>query len=389
MPRPRPLLFEVRHSKPNGANSWRIVGFVDGKRKQYWFKTEKAARDVAADKNADILAYGTRVTLDSAGRLEACRAIERLRPHGKTITDAVDFYLAHLDRHRTSIPFSKLSKVMREEFARRVAANEVSIRHAESLNETLKKMEAAFGDSLVSEIKAEDVRSWLLSLPLAPKTRNKHRGYASQVFSFALDRGFAVANPVSRLKKFRERKTEENGKIHVLSAADTERLFRAADPEIVPFLTLSYFCGIRRATLERLDWSDVKLEEKRVIVPGYKGKNQKRYRVTLAANALEWLRPYEKPSGTILAISDGMNSRGRPSRDRTHRLIKEAGRRAGIEIPDNAGRHTFISMHVAQYESIDKTALEADNSPAVIKSNYLDIVTREEAGRYWAIRPVR
>jgi hypothetical protein len=46
-------------------------------------------------------------------------------------------------------------------------------------------------------------------------------------------------------------------------------------------------------------------------------------------------------------------------------------------------------MHVARYESIDKTALEADNSPEVIKSNYLDIVTREEAAKYWVIRPVR
>jgi hypothetical protein len=73
--------------------------------------------------------------------------------------------------------------------------------------------------------------------------------------------------------------------------------------------------------------------------------------------------------------------------NRTHRLIKEAADRAGVEIPDNAGRHTFISMHVAHFESIDKTSLEADNSPAIIKSNYLDIVTRESTERYWAIRP--
>ena len=48
----------------------------------------------------------------------------------------------------------------------------------------------------------------------------------------------------------------------------------------------SFFAGIRRATLERLDWSDVKFDEKRVIVPRHKGKNQLRYRVTLSENAL-------------------------------------------------------------------------------------------------------
>jgi hypothetical protein len=56
-------------------------------------------------------------------------------------------------------------------------------------------------------------------------------------------------------------------------------------------------------------------------------------------------------------------------------------------LPENAGRNTFISMHVAHYESIDKTALEADNSATIIKKDYLDIVTREDAARYWAIRP--
>jgi hypothetical protein len=64
-----------------------------------------------------------------------------------------------------------------------------------------------------------------------------------------------------------------------------------------------------------------------------------------------------------------------------------AARKAGIPLPENAGRNTFISMHVAHYESIDKTALEADNSATIIKKDYLDIVTREDAARYWAIRP--
>jgi hypothetical protein len=45
-------------------------------------------------------------------------------------------------------------------------------------------------------------------------------------------------------------------------------------------------------------------------------------------------------------------------------------------------------MHVAAYESLDKTATESDNSSALIKSNYLGIVTREDAARYWAIHPV-
>jgi integrase len=387
MPRPRPALFEVRKS---ANNQWRIVGFVNGVRKQFWFKTETAAKQAVKNRNAELIAHGTQVSLDPVNRMRALNAIGRLSPFNRTIDDAVDFYVKYLKEHHASIPFSTLATQVRAEFRRRLEKNEVSDRHAESLEETLRKLEARFGDTLVSEIQTEDIREWFQSLPLATKTKNKHKGYANQVFNFAVDFGYATVNPVSRIKPLRRRYSEED-KISILSADETERLFRAADPKIIPFLTLSFFCGIRRATLERLDWSDVKFDEARVIVPKHKSKNQSRYRVSLSENALDWLRPHVKKSGSILAPATSINrvgaSFGSPSPTATRSLIREAAARADVNIPDNAGRHTFISMHVAHYESIDKTALEADNSPAVIKSNYLDIVTREGAANYWRIVP--
>jgi integrase len=383
MARPLPVGFEVRESKPFNGKTWRVTGYVEGKRKQYWFSTE----DDAADRNAEMQAYGSKVNLDSEARLEVFRGTERLKPHGKNVTNAVDYYLAHLQQKAASVPFSTLVTQVRIEFARRVKENEVSDRHAESLRETLKKMEVRFGEKLVSEITTKDVHTWLVGLPLAAKTRNKHRGYAGQVINLAVQFGHTTINPVSKIEKFAERSNEESGEISVLTAAETQKLFEAAEPEVIPYLTLSYFAGIRRATLERLDRSDIKFGEKRAIVPRFKAKNGKRYRVTLSDNAMEWLRPHVRESGSLLAISRATNTRGKPSKDRTHRLITQAATKVGVSILDNAGRHTFISMHVAHYESIDKTALEADSSPAVIKSNYLDIVTREEAAKYWEIRP--
>lgn len=295
--------------------------------------------------------------------------------------------MAHLERLTASVPFSKLANQIREEFTRRAVNNETSKRHIETIRETLAKLEATFADRLVSTIETRDIREWLLELPLAAKTRNKHRGYARQIFNLAVDYGYCTTNPVVGIKKFRERSNEENGEISVLSAEDTEKLFQAADPKVIPFLVLNFFCGIRRATVERLDWSDVSMAQRHVIVPRYKGKNQKRYQVTLSDNALQWLKPKAQLKGSFLAPSRAMQSVGKPSKRRTRELIVAAAKSAGIDLPDNAGRHTFISMHVTYHESIEKTALEADTSPEIIKSNYLDIVTREEAANFWAIYP--
>jgi hypothetical protein len=59
-------------------------------------------------------------------------------------------------------------------------------------------------------------------MKLAAKTRNKHRGYAGQVFNLAVDFGHLSANPVTKIKKFRERSSEEDGEVSVLSSAETK-----------------------------------------------------------------------------------------------------------------------------------------------------------------------
>ena len=396
MAKPKAIGFQWKKMPtPYHGKAYRVWGEVaeEGKikRKKFWFATEKEAKAVCADRNQEQAAYGSKVNLDSEASLEAFRASELLKGSGATILDAVRFYLAHQKQVSASGPFSELAAKVRAEFKRRLEEKEVSDRHSESLNETLKKLEARFGDQVVSEIKAKEIREWLTCLPLATKTRNKHRGYTGQIFNLAVDCGYLPANPVTKIKRFNERSTEED-EISILSADETERLFRAADLAVIPFLTLSFFCGVRVATLERLSWADVKFEEQRVIVPRYKGKNQKRYPVMLSENALEWLTPYVRKNGSLLVPAKSINRRGatfgEPSRIATRNLILAAAQRAGISLPDNAGRHTFISMHVAAHESLDKTATESDNSPALIKSNYLGIVTREDAAKYWAIRPI-
>ena len=46
------------------------------------------------------------------------------------------------------------------------------------MSETLTKLETVLGERSVATIETKELREWLLALPLAAKTRNKHRGYA-------------------------------------------------------------------------------------------------------------------------------------------------------------------------------------------------------------------
>src|SRR6516164_4064270 len=146
MPRHRPLLFSVKYrEKPFRGRHWYVSGFTGEKRIQLWFKSEKEAKTAAANRNAEIKAHGTQIALSPVDRIQAIAAAETLAPYGKSIAEAVDFFIAHLDRLASSIAVRELCARVETEFERRLAAGEISVRHASSMRETLKKFSARFG----------------------------------------------------------------------------------------------------------------------------------------------------------------------------------------------------------------------------------------------------
>jgi hypothetical protein len=178
----------------------------------------------------------------------AVESANALKPYGKTIRDALHFYLPHLEALSSSVPFSVFATEFRTECNRRLAAKEFKgTRQVETLYETLTKLESRFGATPVSQIGLTELEPWLQGLTgldkqgkliaLAIKTRNKHRGNASQIFRFAVKRKYIATNPIAEITKFSSPATEKDDtkvKEHILYAEQTEKLFRAASPEIFP-----------------------------------------------------------------------------------------------------------------------------------------------------------
>jgi integrase len=96
-------------------------------------------------------------------------------------------------------------------------------------------------------------------------------------------------------------------------------------------------------------------------------------------NLRAWLAPFADRTGPMFAASTHVLS---------NRLdpIKEA---AGLtKWPKNGLRHSFASYHLAKYQDAARLALDMGHSTTkMIFSNYREIVTPEEAERYWQIFP--
>jgi integrase len=369
--------FEVfKLSSPNGKKWWKIEGRPTGRRERYYFKTEKEAKKGAADRNNQIVAFGSQVALPETERVMAAECIKLLSPYGKTLYDAVHFYRNQLERQASSISIGELCDRVSSEFERRLDNREISQRHFTSMKETLKKFRGRFAETPVKLLEGMEVKSWLSSEPLAVKTRNRHLGYVRNILGIAQEWNLLDVDPLAKVSTFNDPHSK-TAKVAILTSEQLEKFLQVADPDFVPFFALNAFTGLRREEIIRLDWSEIKIDRCLIDLPFQKSKNRKRKLIEVSENLIAWLKPYEQLAGSVMP------------RKKLQLAFESAAKKAGIlPWPQNALRHSFCSYAVAS-KGFDWTAAQADHSVRMLRERYWEVVTKDDATKYWGIKPTR
>jgi integrase len=180
---------------------------------------------------------------------------------------------------------------------------------------------------------------------------------------------------VALRKTAKEPKTD----IGILTVAQTARLLESSTSEMLPYLAIGAFAGLRRAELERLDWSEIDFDSGLIQVKAEKSKTAQRRFVTMQPNLREWLMPVRKHRGDVTP------------REAFNKQFVETREAAGIkEWPENALRHSFASYHLAHFKNAASTALEPGHHDSrVTFAHYRELVRPKEGERYWNIKPAK
>ncbi len=192
------------------------------------------------------------------------------------------------------------------------------------------------------------------------------------MFNHAVRRGYAISNPADKTAKAKV-VGETPG---ILNVQQTAQLLEAASAEVLPYIAIGAFAGLRRAELERMDWSDVHFDSELIEVTAAKAKTARRRFIKMKPNLREWLLPVRKHNGKI--VPDGFRKRF------------DAAREAAAigEWPDNALRHSFASYHLAHFTNAAALALEMGHTNSgMIFEHCRQLVTPKNAERYWKIMP--
>lgn len=373
------------------------LGVVDGKRIQIACATRKEAEAKVAEAKRALARHGERAFALSAVEMsEVIVAMDKLEAVGASLSEAVDYFLRHaaVVRERVAVP------VLVERFVRSREEGERSERYVRQLKVSLGALARAFALTPAAELSRDEVAAWLRSGGWAAKTRNNYLGDVRALFSWAMREGLAARSPCEGIAKVPLPEEE----ISVLKVEGARALLEAArgNAEMMTYVVLAMFCGIRPAEIERLDTSAINLEERTVIVLAETAKTRARRVVDLSENAVAWLRTIELPEGRLCV--GRWSERWRAFRrgcgwqvgedDAGERSV--AFRRAAESVPITRGpwpadvlRHTFASMHYAHHqdESLLKAQMGHWERADTLHRHYRALTTRAEAAAFWGLWP--
>lgn len=245
-----------------------------------------------------------------------------------------------------------------------------SDRYLRQLRVSLSSFSRGRASRPLADVTLSEVEKWCFGQGWKAKTM---RGYLADVrtlFHFAQRRGYVTSLVPCQVELPEAAPSHQAPGIHtpdqVKTVLDTAR---AADLDVMRHLAVRYFCGVRSAECHRMTDANL-LEDRGVVeVPAEKAKTRRRRLVSIQPALSAWLAL----GGTLRPLSP----------DTVRRVI----RLSGVPWPPNVTRHSFVSYHLAAFNSAGKTALEAGHSEAMLFAHYRALVTPSAAQRFWEIRP--
>lgn len=344
----------IRFSKPE--NAWLVDARTKDGGSRKFFSTKQ---------DAETFAMQARITRGNSGTTAFGNA--ELAHFGKTVQDAITFYVAHLRQQERSKP---IKDAVAELIGMKRAAGK-SARYCHDLKLRLGRFNTTHGDRTAASVPAKELDEWLAGLVVAPGTRNTFRRDLRTLFSFCEKRGYCATNEAKKT----ERAKDVDKPPGILKPAQAASLLAACGDDVLPYVAIGLFAGLRAAELEKLDWAEVDFESRQIEVTAAKSKTAKRRHAPISENLAVWIQPLAQQTGPV--APSGLRKR-----------LDAAKARAGLKKwPQNALRHSFGSYRLAQCHDAARVSLEMGNSPPMVFAHYRELVKPKDAERYWKIMP--
>jgi len=303
-------------------------------------------------------------------------------PAGVSLREVVDFYLR---RNPAGMPQKTVLEVAKELLTAKMKAKRSEV-HLRDLTCRLYGFANAMQNHNIGQVTGKMIDTYLSSLDVAGRTKRNHLRIITSLFKFAIRQKYLPKDALDEVEMI-EKPDVDSKEIEIFSPNEMKEILGAARSEMVPWLAMAAFAGLRSAELQRLDWADVDLEQRHIEITAAKAKTASRRLVPITDNLMEWLTPYVQKEGRvtgfenvakqILWLTDDVNAARKQQDPAAPKFVWKR----------NALRHSFVSYRLAAIKDTAQVALEAGNSPAMVFNHYRQLVTDKEAAIWFSIVP--
>jgi integrase len=287
---------------------------------------------------------------------------------GVNLAELVKFYQDHIASQ--SISVSKARDLFLE------SRQENSPRHKSSIRLHLEKFCKTFRGTL-GAVKATDIDEYLVKNFPNPKTRLNHRVSICSLFAFAQRKGYLAAG-LTEAQKTERPKISIVEPCTVSSHSMRNLLNECTNKRVASFLVVSAFAGCRSAETQRLKWKDVR--DDGIILGPNITKTGRRRIAEVSDNLRAWVSYLRgEPDDFITYPEEQFYN--------LYAHLQKLCKQAGVVREQNALRHTFVSCHLELHRDPPRTSKTAGHSLTMLETNYLKLVSREEAEAWFDIFP--
>jgi integrase len=311
------------------------------------------------------------ISLESALR-EYCEAKLILGP--TSLLEAANFHARYAS---TITKKGSLRKIL-EAMLAALEADKRSAYHIRDIKRHVGRFVDYFAGREIEDFSTSDIDDWLRTLKMAPRSRDNHRNSVHNFFHFARSEGYLLKDRPTAADDTKQ--IDEGGKENeVFTVEEARKILAHVHKRLIPTLVIKLFSGVRTEEMAWISWENIKFDQDVIIVRKAEAKTKGRRIIPLTPNLKAWLEPYRETRGRIADRWINPETLGK--------AWTNAVKKAGDSYKKNAMRNSYISYRVAETKNIQLVALEAGNSPGVIQSDYLELVTPQDAAKWFAIYP--
>ena len=316
---------------------------------------------------------GLKGTVARIARME-----EKIAAVGATIEEALDDYIYRAEARLNCPNFRDWMKDWQDQKYR----SGKSDRYVGQIQQVRRRLDGTLGEVALSDIDTRTLQGTLDGMHLTPHMWRAIRRTISPPFAHAAKKGVIKENPAANLIP-PELPARE---IRVLTPEEAQRLVGACDSDLLPYVAIALFGGIRPKELQRIRWENIDLSEPQpqIAVRGKSAKVKGRGRfVPISDNLLAILSPLAKKEGKIYPGAwTGGGKRSWLTKFKKTRV--DAGLFDGWV--EDAMRHTFASYFLAMTKDLNALIdVMGHTTSNTAKAHYLGAADLRAAIKFWNI----